>query len=59
MELPLPYGTDLIAWSWREWFFFGLGIASTVVVVILSFIFEADSTDREVIAVVNDVINTL
>ena len=56
MELPLPYGTDLIAWSWREWFFFGLGIASTVVVVILSFISEAD---REVIAVVNDVINTL
>jgi hypothetical protein len=40
MELPLHYGLDLIAWSWREWFFFGLGIASTVVVVMLPFVIE-------------------
>ena len=59
MELPVHYGIDLIAWSWREWFFFGLGIASTVVVVMLPFIVEPENTDKEVIDIVNDVINTL
>lgn len=59
MELPPHYGIDLIAWSWREWFFFGLGIASTVVVVMLPFVVEPENTDKEVIDIVNDVINTL
>ncbi len=59
MELPLHYGIDLIAWSWREWFFFGLGIASTVVVLMLPFVVEPENADKEVIDIVNDVINTL
>ena len=59
MELPPHFGLDLIAWSWREWFFFGLGIALTVVVIMLPFIIDHDNTDKEVIYIVNDVIDTL
>ncbi|MFQ5935920.1 MAG: hypothetical protein ACE5LB_05900 [Acidiferrobacterales bacterium] len=59
MEIPLHYGLDLIAWSWREWFFFGLGIASAIVVIMLPWIIEHDNTDEEVIGIVNDVINSL
>ena len=59
MEVPLHFGLDLIAWSWREWFFFGLGIALTVVVITLPFIIDQDNTDKEVINIVNDVIDTL